>query len=77
MQHQDFSAELSMIVRMNINNEDIAVKTIAYRDLQSVGEFNYVFAMQAFADMQISEFALQNAASGFLCRVINDCPDEH
>ena len=57
-----------------LNSDDITAKAVVYRDLDSVGEFSFVFSMQAFADMQINDFTLQNAAAGFLTKVIVNVP---
>jgi len=57
-----------------INGSNFSEKIIMYKDLEPSGDFCYVFAMQAFADLQITMFSLQSAATGFLSRIVSQQP---
>ena len=60
---------------MVLNTGDITKKAQTYGQLQSAGDFAFVFALQAFADVQLDDFSLRSASVGFLSRVITTSPD--
>ena len=58
-----------------LNTEDPTTKAQTYGQLESAGDFAFVFALQAFADVQLNDFSLRSASVGFLSRVIATSPD--
>lgn len=57
---------------IDLNNSDLSLKTSVYNSLTTVGQFAYTFAMQAFADMQVPLYSLQNSASVFLVKIMRE-----
>jgi hypothetical protein len=57
-----------------LNGDDVSAKAETYKALDSVGDFLFSFAMQAFADMQVEDYALQSAVTVLVTRVITNAP---
>jgi D-serine deaminase-like pyridoxal phosphate-dependent protein len=57
-----------------LNGDHVSAKAATYKELDSLGYFSFILAMQAIADMQVEDYALQSGATAFATRIVTNAP---